>query len=214
LTALEQAYAAKTGGDSYLNQLVSPDEVGWVIVVLAAIGIVLLLRAPRSRLVTAGWLAFLIVQTGTQMRYPYQQFRNILPDMPIRCVGAAVTVVAAADYLIRRFAGGRSVLRYGAVGLVAILLALLLFFGGLVPHYQAAFATNTRILAREWLAEHSKKTSRVLVVEELTLMPSELKRVQGTVRVRSMGLPLPDDDLQRYDFIVTGLDPDGKKPFV
>ena len=75
-----ESYQGRSSASGYLQQLLSVKEVGWLVAALAAIGLVLLLVRPRTRVLTAGWVGFATVLLLSLVNTSYQPFRNAAPD--------------------------------------------------------------------------------------------------------------------------------------
>jgi len=181
LRVQSEAYATYAPTPDYLAQARTWIEAGPVFLALAALGALVLVRLPRARRVTLGWLLFGALLVGTLVRYPFQPFRNLLPLLPFACVAAA----AALDRLARVAAPRRT---GAATALLTVAVATPMVAWGVVPHLaRHARMVDTRVVVREWLAEHRRAGESVLVAEELTFLPGELGRLGEDVVVRPWG---------------------------
>jgi hypothetical protein len=173
-------------------------ELGWVLTLVACAGLVVGLAERRWHLPVAGWLLFGIATAFVLRPYVFRAFRNLLALVPLVCVLAALAWAAAAARL------GRP--RLAAV--VAALVPLALFGPGLAGYVFAQLRhEDSRTLAVDWLAERVTKRDRVLVTEELYVLPSELARIRGRVEVlpqRALMRSLRD---RRHRFVILGAVP-------
>jgi len=118
--------------------------------------------------ITLGWLVFAAALLTVLLRYDFQPFRNVLPVVPFLCIAAAAALAAGARVIAARRADAIAVL--GATG-----VALAMLVTGVKPHVVWATQTiDTRLVARQWLEQHVRRDDRVLVMEELAFLPSEL----------------------------------------
>jgi hypothetical protein len=151
------------------DQPLDDPEVGYVFLALSAGGLVLALLDPRLRRPVLGWLLFATSLAWLYASYPFQPFRNLLPHAALCC--ALVAVVFDRS---RRTA--RAPAR--ALDLAAAALPLALFAPGLT-HYVGHQLTrvDSRHQAIVWLAANSRPQDSILVVDELTVLDSEMERL-------------------------------------
>ncbi len=196
-------YRVSATPTNYLQQLVSGTEVGWLITVLAVGGLILALTRPKTRVLTAGWIAFAIVLLIPLVASNYQQFRNVLPLVPFMAVLAAVALVAVVRAVARWFSAGPSQ-ELAAIGVAAVLVVAAIGLSGSHPTLRPSLGTtDTRVQAVDWLVAHTRDDQRVLVADELRILPSELDRIPGHVTVASIKGEISPKDLAGYDTVVT-----------
>jgi hypothetical protein len=201
-----KVYAHKTTDTNYAQAFVDRHEVGWILLVLAVAGLVVLTRRsrPQARAFTIAWAGFAIPFVVYLLPQRYQPFRNLLPVLPYLAIAAAAALVGGA-----RWAGARlhlaKPIQNGAVVVVAALVALAMFFMGVKPFIDSqANIVDSRTSTVEWLRTHANPGDRVLVARELAILPTELARIPGKVTVKSAKAPLSARQLRHYDFVVTG----------
>jgi hypothetical protein len=156
-------------------------EIGIVLLVLAAAGVLVGLRDRRWSGAVAGWLLFGIATGLLVAPYKFRAFRNLLPLVPLACALAA---------LLYAWARERTASRRGriALGLAAFALPLLLFAPTLWEYGRLQSSLeDSREEAVRWLAGQVKPADRVLVSEELVMLPSRLATLPAETRV----LPWP-----------------------
>jgi hypothetical protein len=137
-------------------------ELGWTFVVLSAAGLALALRDRRTRPSAAGWTLFLFLSIALYGRQSFTPFRNFLPVLPIACVAVAILFE-----------------RLKAHWIAFVLIAAL--FGPQVVRFarERARFEDSRVQAIDWLAQHSRRGQTVLILKEMAILPSELRRLEG-----------------------------------
>jgi hypothetical protein len=211
LRALQNDYDSK-GGESYLSQLMRPEEVGWFFLAPALIGFVLLVANPRTRRFMGAWAAFALPLGAVALSQSFQPLRNLVPLLPVMAIAAAATLVAAGE-LVSRLAG-RWVSSPGPLRLVeglvpavaAAVVVVAMFAGGVQPFLADQLeTTNSRVQAVDWLQQHTDEDDRVLIAEELGILPGELSRVPGDVVVSPAAAleQLPASEAT-FDVVVAG----------
>jgi hypothetical protein len=204
IDAQTSIYDGKATPTGYLQQLVTTREVGLPVALLGVAGLVLLLVRPRSRVLTAGWIVFALVLLYPLLRTDYQPFRNLLPLLPYLAILAAASLVTAVRAAARRL-GWSSRTRWAVIGLAVAILVTYVGLAGTRPAVQPLIGiTDSRTAAVDWLVAHSHDGQRVLVAEELRLLPSELDRIPGQVTVASIDETSPPLELDGFDTVVTG----------
>lgn len=189
---------------SYGHDLRDAKEVGWLLLLLAAVGFVALLRAPRSRSTTIGGLVFSVVLFAYLARYPYQPFRNVLPIVPLLCVAAAAAIVEIVD-VIARVVHLRA-RTAGAIVAVLAIAASAVMVGSVWRNYlnTRVHIHDSRVLARSWLADHVHPGDTVLVAQELAFLPAELRKLGAASDVRSVTSDVAAKRSARYAYVVVG----------
>ncbi len=174
-------YAAKSSAVTYLASAGHPGEVGWWLMGAGALGVVLLLATPRSRLVTLGWLASAVPLLVVLYQQQYQPFRNALPVVPFLAIGAA-TLAGDVGAQARRLLHTSRPVRWAISATLVVVLAAMMVVQGSVPTIRTATGTvDSRTRAVDWLVAHTHRGEHVLVAEELAILPSELARIPDTV---------------------------------
>jgi 4-amino-4-deoxy-L-arabinose transferase-like glycosyltransferase len=77
-----RSYQSYPATISYLRSMADVREVGWVLVIFAALGLAILARSARWRWLTLGFVASALVLYAYLGRYRFQPFRNFLPLLP------------------------------------------------------------------------------------------------------------------------------------
>ena len=195
------SYAIGTSASGYFGQAVSRYELGWPLVAIGCLGLLLMLGSETDRPVALGWIAFGIILVGLFIGKPFQPFRNLLPLVPLFSIAAAF----AFDQILRWAARSRrAALWHLAVALVICAIITTSVISSFDPLQNRFFHRDSRIRAVDWLQERVRKSDRVLVIAELSLLPSELDRIAASVQVA----PLSDalDLLQRkeFDYLISG----------
>lgn len=161
-------------GPRLLAEALLPEELGPLLLAAGLLGVLFLVRRPATRRMAWGWIGFGALMLLPLVTEAFQPFRNALPLVPPLLIGAAF-LVSAQGPLIRhpRF----------ALALAALLLASQL--PGVRLVYGLRPAGDTRIMAVDLLARKDQADQRILVQEELAILPAELDRVRGKVHVAS-----------------------------
>lgn len=147
-------------------------ELGAVFLVLGLAG----LAAGAVRRDIAGtvraWWVYLAVTVTLYTRYGYQPFRNLLPLVPLLCVGLALLVERVRERLPRP--------RWADAAAWVLVAAL---FGPPVAGYARTRwgLEDSRRQAVDWLAARARPGDTVVALRELALLPAELARLPATV---------------------------------
>ncbi len=203
-------YGKYTDGH-YWTWLVDPAQIGWLFTALAVVGIVLLVRNRATRSTTIGWLVFALPFATYLVAQQFQPVRNLMPLLPFLAVAAAATILEGARSLARVIPLDRRSRAATAAATTAIVVAAL-FFGGVTPYLRSSTkVVDSRTQAVDWLEQHVGPDDRVLVVEELAIMPVDLDRIGAQVTVLSIAegaakgaIAADPPDLLDYDYVVTG----------
>lgn len=178
-------YAAKNLGPRYWESAAMTTEVGIVVLVAAAVGMVLLLRRRSTRAPTIAWVVYAVVIVAVAARLQFQPFRNLLSIIPFVCIAAAVGIDAVVRGIAGRVGGGhRRVADVAILGVVAVLVVYLTI-GGIRPFLDGAMKADTRTLARGWLEDNVAPGDAVTVMAELAMTKPELDKIPGSVTVIS-----------------------------
>jgi hypothetical protein len=209
LDFLERSYTTRPPTESYWEQLLHAREFGRLMLLAGFAGLVLLARSRRARPIVSAYLAFAIPTLALLLRAGFQPVRNILPLIPFVAIAAAATIVEAV-----RFVGARLRLSHQAQAVIAVVIALALCWAPLqggTRRYIAAQRghVDTRTSVREWVASRVHDDDRVLVSEEVSMLPSELRQICADVVVGSQRQAAP---VTAYDWVVLGDQDDPRWP--
>ena len=157
------------------DQPLAAPELGWPFLLLAAAGLVVALADRHLARRVVGWAVYGAAFVGLAARFPFQPFRNLLPLV----APAAVLAALALARLVGRLPGPRRAWS------AAVALALIFVLGPPAVQYAQGRwqARDSRTEALAWLAPRLRPGDRVLVSEELAVLPSELRRLPARVRV-------------------------------
>ena len=205
----ERVYTTRTPTESYWEQMLHAREFGRLLLVAGLAGLILLARSRRARPVVIAYLAFAVPTLAVLLRAGFQPVRNILPLIPFLAVAAAATIVAAV-----RFVATRWCLSQGVQAALAVVIALALCWAPLQGGTRRYMAmerghVDTRTSVRQWLASRVADGDRVLVAEEVSMLPSQLRRICADVTTGSQRHAAPVD---AYDWIVLGDQDDPRWP--
>lgn len=175
-------------------------ELGIAFLLVAAAGLVVGLRDDRWSRPVLGWLLFATATGLLVDPYKFRAFRNLLALVPLACVAAALLYVRLR----------RSVPRPVWVDLAtaaAVALPILLFAPALRPYLRHQLQLeDSREQAVRWLAKHAGPEHRVLVTEELAILPSRLAALKaGEVDVRHWGRAKDRIFNRRFQYVVLGV---------
>jgi hypothetical protein len=178
--------------------------VGWFVVAAGVVGLLLLLLRPGSRLVTIGWLASAAPLLVVLYQHQYQPFRDALPVVPFLAIAAATLVGDLGAWARRHLQVGQT-LRWGVTGALVVVVVVVTMIQGTIPAVQASTGiVDSRTQAIDWLATHTHEGQRVLVAQELAILPSELARIPATVEVAPSAGPNATSPGPDVDVVVTG----------
>ncbi|MBP9824386.1 MAG: phospholipid carrier-dependent glycosyltransferase [Thermoanaerobaculia bacterium] len=164
---------------SYWQSAVQTYELGVPLLLCAAAGLWQMLRRREHRATAWTWLLFATLLTLPFLRYGFQPFRNLLPLCPLVAVAGAHFIVGAFG----RPQGEKSSLRARSVGVLAAVAVALSFGAGLVRFHDGLVRRDSRVEAIDWLAQRVQPGDQVLVLRELAILPSEIRRLPVETRV-------------------------------
>ena len=171
-------------------------EVGIVFLLLALAGLAVGLWHRRWSGAVWGWLLFGAATALLVAPYKFRAFRNLLALVPLGC--ALVALLYA--WLRQRFPRPRW------LDLAAAALPVLLFTPALYSYatYELAL-TDSRERAIRWLIRHTTPDDRVLIAEELAILPKRIEALPSEGRVQLWGR-IRDRAIQRKDpYLVLGI---------
>jgi 4-amino-4-deoxy-L-arabinose transferase-like glycosyltransferase len=173
-------------------------ELGWLLLLLIALGTALVLADRRLRARVAGPLLAAALLLGLQLRFGYQPFRNLVPLVPL----AVVFAVAPLGRLPEGWRWKR-ITELAAAGA----LVLLLLPSALSIARQRYALTDSRVEARRWLAAHVRPGDRILVEDKLRFLDSELARIPAEVVVARGGAAARSDAPRDFRYVLAGQRP-------
>ena len=164
---------------SFWQNAVQTYELGAPLLFCATAGLWQMLRRREHRADAWTWLLFATLLTIPFLRYGFQPFRNLLPLCPLVAIAAAHFLVGAFE----RPLGDKSALRARSVGVLAAVAVALSFGAGLVRFHDGLVRRDSRVEAIDWLAQRVQPGDQVLVLRELAIVPSEIRRLPVETRV-------------------------------
>jgi hypothetical protein len=201
LRAQERVYTTRTPTESYWQQLLHAREFGRLILFAGLIGLVLLAFSRHARPVLIGYVAFAIPTMVVLARPGFQPVRNLLPLIPFLCIAAATTVTEAVRFISSR-AHLAQPMEWAVVAGVALMLCWAPVQGGTRPYISSKRGhIDTRTTLQRWLAARVHEGERVLVAEELAVLPGQLRQICTHVDVGSQRRSAP---VASYDWVVLG----------
>lgn len=152
-------------------------ELGWPFLLLGLAGLAAGAFMREVSGTVRAWWVYIAVALGLYTRYGYQPFRNLLPLVPLLCVGVALLAVRLRGRFPRPSWAD-------AAGFVAIAA----LFGPPVTGYalERWRLQDSRQQAVDWLAAHAGPGDIVLVLKELAFLPGELARLEAKVVPRRL----------------------------
>jgi Dolichyl-phosphate-mannose-protein mannosyltransferase len=185
----------------YFAQAISTVELGVPLLLVGTAGLILMLRQKRTRPVVLGWICFAALLMASFMGKSFRPFRSFLPLVPPLCIAAAIAFSYLIDWARR---GARAWLR------VAITIVLIsgcvgsLAFSSFQQVQQRVAHQDSRIQAIDWLQQHAAKGETVLCISELSILPSEWKRIGLTPTVVPWFEAADLLERQQFDYVMTG----------
>ncbi|MFL6194046.1 MAG: ArnT family glycosyltransferase, partial [Thermoanaerobaculia bacterium] len=174
---------------------VNHPELGLIFLLLAAAGLAVGLRDRRASPAALGWLLFGAATGLLVSQYKFRAFRNLLALVPLACA------LIGLLYAWLRERVSRPALLDGAFALLPVLL----FFPALREYtgYQLALE-DSREQAVRLLAKHVRPADRVLVSEELAVLPCRLRALPARVEARPWTDSRPRIAQAEPDYILLG----------
>jgi len=197
-------YAARRSGPTYLDQLLLPGEVGWLLLALTVPGLIYALYNRRSRVFTLSCIAFTIVLLAPLLTQHFQPLRNILCLIPLMCVFAALVMAEGLERvggLIGNWTAHHSTRWFALAGVTILVAAGLTNFVKFNAKKPIAVQSRTEMM--QWAATNLTRSSRLLVLEDITFAPSELAKIPGTVRQVKWQAMEQELTEHKYDYVVT-----------
>ena len=152
------------------DQPLEHPELGIIFVAVAAAGLGLALADRRSRASVLPWVVYGAATVVLFDGYAFRALRNFLP-----LIALASVLVALLYARLRERAARPRLVDAGAVALLALLFAR--------PNLDylrwQTTVTDSRVEAIDWLAPRLSPGDRVLVLEELAILPTELARLEA-----------------------------------
>ena len=197
------AYSTYIDGH-YWSWMTNGAQIGWLFSILAVGGLVLLVRARPSRILSIAWLVFAVPYVGYLVAQTFQPVRNLMPLLPFLAVAVAAAILELVRLISRVWPLDRRGRAAGSVALTAVVV-ITMFFGGVTSHLRTSSdLVDSRTEAVDWLEREVSPGQTVLVVEELAILPAELARIPGTVTVSRAYEAEDPPDLAAFDFVVSG----------
>ncbi|HYG64207.1 MAG TPA: glycosyltransferase family 39 protein [Thermoanaerobaculia bacterium] len=152
-------------------------ELGWPFLVLGLAGLALGAFTRDISGTVRAWWVYILVALGLYTRYGYQPFRNLLPLVPLLCIGVALLAVRIRPRLPRP-------LWADAAGFLVIAA----LFGPPVTGYalERWRFQDSRKQAVDWLSAYTGPGDTVLVLRELAFLPGELGRLEAKIVPRRL----------------------------
>ena len=199
LRSQRAAYARFPASASYWSQLARSTEVGPAVLGLGCAGLVVLAVNRRTRPIALGCAAFAALFVSALSTSAYRPVRNVMPLVPLLCIGAGVSVAGAVGFLGRRMQAGPALRAGATLVVVGVLVAPIQDI--VEPILTRRNLVDTRVSARRWLQDHVQPDERVVVAEELAFLPAELAAIDAHIDVLPQAGQI---DPTRYDYVVMG----------
>lgn len=180
----------------YIRSALSAFEVGVPLAAAAFTGIIFMLVRRGTRNTAISWIVFGLVLGISMSGYSFKPFRNMLPLVPLVCVSTALLLKAGIS-----LPGWRRVASFFVLaGLVFSLIVQL------TPSFKEKInKVDSRVELVNWLKTNTQHGQKVLVVQELAVLPSELEQIHTEVQVAPWQEALDRVKKGEFHFVVTGL---------
>jgi len=186
----------------YWGAAISPNELGLPLVLTGLAGIILMLRRGLpSRIAALSWLAFALLLLAPLVRSTFQPLRNLLPLVPLVCVGAAFLLARGHTFFDQVRLRRAVSLRLAPVA--AFLLALSLVFYTWELLRQRTSHRDSRLVAVDWLQQRLQPGDRILALRELAIFPAEWRRVAAAATVVPWFEAADRLEHESFDYIVS-----------
>lgn len=171
-------------------------ELGLPLLLISVGGLVVGLRERTWAPAVWCWLLFGFVTVVLLSGYDFRPFRNLLPLVPLVCVLVALLFASSR----------RRVSRPVFADLAAFALPVVLFAPGLSDYLRLQLAVeDTRTATVRWLAENTRRRDRVLIVEELVFLPSQLAPLRSHVDIRPWRQARKSIAARSHRYVVLGI---------
>ena len=156
------------------DQPLEHPEVGIVFVILALAGLGLALADKRTARLAWGWTLFIAGTLAIVLQYQFQPFRNLLPVAALGCVLIALLLAWARERIHRP----------RLFDLATIVVVTMLYATPLTQYVKDRLTVvDSRVQAIEQLAQYDLHGGSILVLQELAISPSQLRRLKGPIVV-------------------------------
>jgi hypothetical protein len=171
-------------------------EVGLAFLLLALAGLAVGLWDRRRSGAVWGWLVFGVSTALLVAPYKFRAFRNLLALVPFGCA-----LVALLYAWLRERTSRRLWLDVAAAALPVLLFAPTLYA------YDAfeLTLTDSRESAVRWLIRHTKPEDRVLIAEELAILPHRIAEVPARAFVQKWGQARARAIQRKDPYLVLGI---------
>lgn len=187
--------------EGYFAQAISTAELGVPLLLVGTAGLIVMLRQRGMRPVALGWICFAALLVASFIGKPFRPFRSFLPLIPPLCIAAAIAFSYLIDWARR---GGQAWLRV-AVTIVFISGCVgSLGFSSFQQVQRRMAHQDSRTQALDWLQQHATKEQTILCIRELSILPSEWKRIGLTPTVVPWFEASDLLERQQFDYVVTG----------
>jgi dolichyl-phosphate-mannose-protein mannosyltransferase len=185
----------------YFAQAISTAELGVPLLLVGTAGIIIMLRQGRTRPVALGWICFAALLMASFLGKSFRPFRSFLPLIPPLCIAAVIAFAHLIDWARRR-----------SQAWLPVAVTMVLIFGCVASLGFSSFRQvqrrmahqDSRIQALGWLQQHATKENTVLCISELSILPSEWKRI-GLIPTVVPWFEAADLlERQQFDYVVTG----------
>ena len=194
-------YSWISWSQGYFAQAISTEELGVPLLLVGTVGLILMLRQRRTRPVVLGWICFAALLAASFMGKSFRPFRSFLPLIPPLCIAAAIGFSHLIDWARR---GAQVWLRLAVTIVVISGCVGSLGFSSFRQVQRRVTHQDSRIQALDWLQQHATKGETVLCIRELSILPSEWKRIGLTPTVVSWFEAADLLERQQFDYVVTG----------
>lgn len=191
----EYIFNFSPGGPGYFRQAIRSLELGLPLSVAGILGLAWMLAGHRTRKTAMSWLLFGGALLAALLFHPFQAFRNALPLVPLLCIGASLPL--AGELIPGTFKGRLKML--AALIVIASLGASLIRW---LP--DRTRLVDSRSVLVTWLTTHVRRGQNVLVLSELAVLPTQLRRIPADVRTVPWTEALEAFRSERFDYVVTG----------
>jgi hypothetical protein len=186
----------------YWETAFSAEEIGAPLMIAGLAGMIWMLWNRPTRNVAVSWIAFVFLLLISFSSANFKPFRNLLPLVPLLCIGGALLCIWGAEYLKSRVQ--RPVLAARLVTAVVLVIAFSLGWSTARHGQWRMQRVDARVRAVDWLRQHATRDQTVLGLRELAILPAEWNRVPARTTVVSWFEAADLLGRGRFDYIVTG----------
>ncbi len=195
-------YQTIRSDQGYWSSALSGWEIGVPLMITGLAGIIWMIFWSVTRSVSISWIAFALLLLSAVVWPSFRPFRNLLSLVPPLCIAAALLCDWLGEYLDGRHRP-LAFTSWVAPSLILLVALSLAWFSARRLQLRTQHI-DTRVRAIDWLQQHATKDETVLGIRELSILPTEWKRIAARTTVVPWLKAADVLEGQQFDYVVTG----------